>query len=994
MQQTIAETYEIIRQIGSGGAGVVFLARHRRLDKLVVLKADKRELSTRTETLRREVDALKNLSHGYLPQVYDFLVENGTVYTVIDFIPGESMDKPLARGQRFPQPLIVKWACQLLEALVYLHGRPPHGILHADIKPANIMLKPDGDICLIDFNIALALGEHGAVRVGRSPGYASPEHYSPTEHIPRVGGTETITDASDLIRDDTATDAVETTDQRASTSGNSSSYSTYGGSKKALLDVRSDIYSTGATLYHLLSGVRPARRAQDVTPMPKGSVSSSLERIVTKAMSPNPDDRYQTAQEMLIDLRRLHDDDSRSRRLLRRTRIVLTACTAIFLLGGALVVYAAQQTARTATAENVVLSGENVILTTENRKANAVALAADSAQAAQDADLPAAVSLACASLENWETAAGEAALARASGVYNLNGGFHPAQRISLGAKPVKLRASPEGGVLATLAGGRFRLWDISAQRELDSLEAYPSALAEAVFTEDHRLYYAAPDGLRCCDPYSGVVFWTGDVATGIACSEDGTTVAAVLRDEPQALIYDAQTGAKREILDFGNRGQMVLADDVYADPDVNLFALSRDGRYLAVSFSDGSVTVFDISVPGDRTQDLRLYEEEGYQRFEGGFCGDILICCAASPQRNVFRSDVLDMVKGTAVFQNSDAGRGAYHCWAGDAGLFFSNQESIWVLDVDGGNWYPVVQTDSRILSFSIGDAGLLALTESREALVFTPDGAPLAVGRRGENAAGLAVQAGQWLALAGLDDDAVRLLRREERPESAAFRYPYWEERHESRVSRDGTVLTLFNMHEFRSYDVEGEPLAQQIFEDSDTLLDVYYSREGEQDTVHAFWSDGTHRSYNAISGVKLEELYEAPPDTARVKVRETADYRVEVPRNGVAELYARVDGTHIATLALNGTVTYATQIGDRLVLEYFVQSDVHDFGALLLDPTDEPAEGPEDGLKRLSDVLVGEMPGLCDVFSDGTLYFDDGAGCIRKGRIYSYAELLEQTA
>lgn len=177
MSQVIAGIYEIEKQIGAGGGGIVYKGRHLRLEKQVVLKADKRTLSTGTDVLRREVDMLKSLSHTYIPQVYDFVQEDGVVYTVMDFIDGESLDKLLARKQKITQPQIIGWACQLLQALSYLHSRPPHGILHGDIKPANIMLRPGGDVCLIDFNIALALGEDGAVKVGFSRGYASPEHY-------------------------------------------------------------------------------------------------------------------------------------------------------------------------------------------------------------------------------------------------------------------------------------------------------------------------------------------------------------------------------------------------------------------------------------------------------------------------------------------------------------------------------------------------------------------------------------------------------------------------------------------------------------------------------------------------------------------------------------------------------------------------------------------------------------------------------------------------
>lgn len=88
MAQIIAGLYEIQEKIGAGGGGIVYLGQHLRLEKQVVLKADRRTLKTGTEALRREVDMLKDLSHTYIPQVYDFVQEDGVVYTVMDFIEG------------------------------------------------------------------------------------------------------------------------------------------------------------------------------------------------------------------------------------------------------------------------------------------------------------------------------------------------------------------------------------------------------------------------------------------------------------------------------------------------------------------------------------------------------------------------------------------------------------------------------------------------------------------------------------------------------------------------------------------------------------------------------------------------------------------------------------------------------------------------------------------------------------------------------------------
>ena len=114
MSQVIAGIYELDKEIGAGGGGIVYIGRHLRLNKKVVLKADKRTLKAGEDKLRREVDLLKNLSHTYIPQVYDFVQEDGVVYTVMDYIEGESLDKMIARQQIPSQPELIKWACQLL----------------------------------------------------------------------------------------------------------------------------------------------------------------------------------------------------------------------------------------------------------------------------------------------------------------------------------------------------------------------------------------------------------------------------------------------------------------------------------------------------------------------------------------------------------------------------------------------------------------------------------------------------------------------------------------------------------------------------------------------------------------------------------------------------------------------------------------------------------------------------------------------------------------
>lgn len=171
----LAGTYEIIEEIGAGGGGIAYKGRHLRLQTDVVVKKIKDDVVDRIN-IRAEADILKNLKHAYIPRIYDFIETEEGIFTVIDFIPGDDLEKAIKKHGPFSQKQVVKWAKQLGEALSYLHSQNPP-IIHSDIKPANIMLTANGDICLIDFNISLAIGEAMDSAVGISPGFSPPEQF-------------------------------------------------------------------------------------------------------------------------------------------------------------------------------------------------------------------------------------------------------------------------------------------------------------------------------------------------------------------------------------------------------------------------------------------------------------------------------------------------------------------------------------------------------------------------------------------------------------------------------------------------------------------------------------------------------------------------------------------------------------------------------------------------------------------------------------------------
>ncbi len=170
------ENYDQIRVINTtGGGGIIYAGIHRRLSQKVVLK---RIRSKALKVLDREMEkqALMELKHTYLPRIVDFWSFEDETYTVMEFIEGKSLQEHLDNGRRFSQKEVIRLTRQLAEVLKYLHESPRH-IIHCDVKPANIMLTPEDNICLIDFNIAVSAGGKADDTVGYSVGY------SPVEQI-------------------------------------------------------------------------------------------------------------------------------------------------------------------------------------------------------------------------------------------------------------------------------------------------------------------------------------------------------------------------------------------------------------------------------------------------------------------------------------------------------------------------------------------------------------------------------------------------------------------------------------------------------------------------------------------------------------------------------------------------------------------------------------------------------------------------------------------
>lgn len=340
IQAQLKDTYRIIGQIGEGGGGTIYKAYHKRLQKEVVIK--KMHMKSGNELKnRQEADILKNLRHSYLPQVLDFIEAGNEVYTVIDFIPGESFQQLLDRKVKFSQDRILKYAKQLCEALIYLHGQQIP-ILHGDIKPANIMLTPEDNVCLIDFNISGFFEQNELMAIGYSKGYAAPEQKALVLEMQKKiqqppNGREmscyTDKDSTVTIGLDSGTALLENDTETAFLDTTMSSI--FVDNPEHQIDIRSDIYSLGATLYHLLCGKRPSDNGEsDLTYEELSELSSeAFAYILTTAMAYKKEDRFQSAEKMLEALKQIAKLDSRYKRLLFQQRMELLFSFTVFLFG-------------------------------------------------------------------------------------------------------------------------------------------------------------------------------------------------------------------------------------------------------------------------------------------------------------------------------------------------------------------------------------------------------------------------------------------------------------------------------------------------------------------------------------------------------------------------------------------------------------------------------------------------------------------------------------
>jgi serine/threonine protein kinase len=275
-QNTLLEgRYRATCVLGCGGMGAVYLADDTRIPgRRVAVKENRPNPSASPSALAQagqqflaEASVLARLDHPHLPKVSDYFSQAGRQYLVMDYVEGEDLASVLQRsGGPLPEKPVLIWTDQVLDALAHLHGQRPQPIIHRDIKPANIRLTPQGKVKLVDFGLVKLLDPNDPRTKTVLRGLGTPE-YAPLEQYTAGAGHT---------------------------------------------DTRSDLYSLGATLYHLLTNIAPPdahqrflnpavlRPPRQLNP----GLSQATEQAVLRAMEIHPDQRFQTAAEMRQALRR------------------------------------------------------------------------------------------------------------------------------------------------------------------------------------------------------------------------------------------------------------------------------------------------------------------------------------------------------------------------------------------------------------------------------------------------------------------------------------------------------------------------------------------------------------------------------------------------------------------------------------------------------------------------------------------------------------------
>lgn len=243
--------YTIVRYIGQGGEGCVYLAKDEDLKREVAVKQVRGQ---KEDSVVQEAEILRQLRHPMLPVIYDLLWDEAW-YMVMEYIPGVTLQEYIEKNKYVGEEQARAWTDQLLDILCYLHTRKPP-VIYRDLKPQNVMVCTDGNLRLIDFGAAYCRNFGKYVdRMAVTLGYGAPEQFG-------------------------------------------------GKGQEICADERSDLYAFGKLLYYMVTGADPAKPPYAMLPIQdyQPLLGETIEQVIRRCIKASPAERYQMAEEVRKDM--------------------------------------------------------------------------------------------------------------------------------------------------------------------------------------------------------------------------------------------------------------------------------------------------------------------------------------------------------------------------------------------------------------------------------------------------------------------------------------------------------------------------------------------------------------------------------------------------------------------------------------------------------------------------------------------------------------------